>query len=359
MVAMSAAASESRLNQLGFRFRAYRRLPDENWTRPETTPWVRDHFRAAFVDSIPAQVLDVLEALGTEPTDLVLTDSLLSGPGLAAERAGVGWASYITFYMDEARLADDSFRTWWDQRRREAGLPPDPRPLDESAWVGLSRQLCLVVGLPELVPEPAALPPYVRRIGPVVWDPPTGTGAPEWLPGFGRERPGVLVSTSSAWLDDADLVTKTSEGLADSQVDLVATVPTEHALPALAPNVILTSYCPHGLIIPKVKAVVCSAGFGLVTRALCAGVPLVMVPRGGEAQLVALAVAQAGAGIALDPRRITPGGIRSAVTCVLKQPSYRYHAERFRVAARRYRASTTAARLIERLCLSSDRDPPT
>lgn len=347
VVVLSTSGAQDWFSNLGFAFRAHRRVPFEDWTRPETSPWRADRFRTSFLDAIPAQSDDVADCLAAERFDLVLADSTVTGAGLAAEKAGVPWASYVTFFLDEDRPPDDTFRVWWDEVRAGVGLPPDPRPAAENRWVALSANLTLLLGLPELVPNRAVLPPYVHRVGPTTWDVPLAEPVPDWLAGLGRVRPAVLVSTSSAWLDDAELVVRTGQALERRGVDVVATVVAQHDVAAVGPNVRVTSYCPHGLLLPRLRAVVCSGGFGVTTRALCAGIPLVLVPQGGETQRVALAVARVGAGIALHHRRYTTAGLGAALNRLLADGRYTAAARRLQEAGSRYNAPEVAADLIE------------
>ena len=79
-------------------------------------------------------------------------------------------------------------------------------------------------------------------------------------------------------------------------------------------------------VLTKASAVVCGAGHGMLAKALGAGVPVVMVPGGGDQQELAARVSRLGAGIAVQ----TPdaGEIAASVRRVLDEPSFAAAARR-------------------------------
>jgi UDP:flavonoid glycosyltransferase YjiC (YdhE family) len=165
--------------------------------------------------------------------------------------------------------------------------------------------LTLVLGLPELALRPdAELPRYVHRVGPVLWEPPWDGQLPAWLDRLGRDRPAVLAANSTTGDTDEQTILDLGEGLAEDDLDLVATVTTTRTLPPLPANTMVTSFLPHSLLISRASAIVCSAGYGLTTKAACAGVPLVVVPRSKDQFEVAAAERQAGLGP--DAGRVEP-----------------------------------------------------
>jgi UDP:flavonoid glycosyltransferase YjiC (YdhE family) len=358
VVALSTPQARAQLAELGFGFRPHRRVAPYDWTTREGVParlddLSFDSYRRLLLDPVPDQAADVLEILGRERFDLVMTDGMSYGAGLAAEKADVPWACYVAFAFDESISfdgpAERARRAAWDGLRASVGLGPDTRPPGDTPWLCFSPYLTLLLGLPELAFRRSALPKYVQRVGPVIWDPPTPTEPPPWLAEVGRDRPLVVLSTSSAWVDEGWLVSMVGEALADEDVDVVATVPADHDLPALPANVRVARYLPHRLLIPAARVVICSGSYGVTTRAASVGVPLVVVPCGGDGHCVALAAARAGIGIALDPGKVTAGGIRAAVHRVMSDTSYGLAAARLADSAQSYDAIATAADAIEQL----------
>ncbi len=79
--------------------------------------------------------------------------------------------------------------------------------------------------------------------------------------------------------------------------------------------------------------VICGGGHGMVAKTLLAGVPLVMVPGGGDQWEIANRVARQGSGRLVRP--LTADALVGAVDEVLSTPTYRDAAQR--AAARHHR----------------------
>jgi UDP:flavonoid glycosyltransferase YjiC (YdhE family) len=84
-----------------------------------------------------------------------------------------------------------------------------------------------------------------------------------------------------------------------------------------------------------------------------AGVPLVVVPTEWDKPENAQRVVEAGAGVRLSPRRLTPARLRTAVERMLEDPSYRRNARRLSAGFARYRGPARAAELLESLTAGS------
>lgn len=355
VVALSSEAGRTWFGDLGVEFRPDRRIPTYDWgsrdLRPLTTVQERSprEVRRWFIERIPDQMHDVLEVAREEGADLVLTDFMLHGPGFAAELIGLPWVSYINCIFDESVTGEAYWRSWWDEMRIRVGLAPESRPTAELSWWTLSPHLNLLLSLPDLTYRPAVLPSYSHRVGPCNWDPPFEGPSPDWLERLGRDRPAVVLSTSSAWQGDAELVRQAAEGLAGEDLDLAATLPGRDGLTSLPDNVVVTGRFPHGLLFPRAAAVVCSGGAGITNRALSLGVPLVIVPRNVRDEVVAKAAVAAGAAVALEPDELNPGVLREAVLNVLGQPGFAAAAGRMAEAARSCDGPRTSADLIEAL----------
>jgi UDP:flavonoid glycosyltransferase YjiC (YdhE family) len=127
----------------------------------------------------------------------------------------------------------------------------------------------------------------------------------------------VLLANSSAWQDDIALVQATLDGLADENVTVVVTISAEHPCDFDVPvNAAVRGYTPHTLLLPFTDIVVSTAGYGLVTKALWHGVPLVLAPRGRDQNYVAEAAARLGSGTQL-PWPPEPAAVRAAVAGAL------------------------------------------
>jgi MGT family glycosyltransferase len=161
-------------------------------------------------------------------------------------------------------------------------------------------------------------PSSYRLVGPGAWDPPTES--PEWLNGI--DRPLVLVTCSSDFQNDGDLVAAALGGLSEEDVFVVAT--TAGVDPSgFQPqdNARVERYLPHGPILERAARVVCHAGMGITQKALAAGVPVCAVPFGRDQFEVARRVAVADAGVMLPKGKLKPARLREAVrTAMAKRP---------------------------------------
>ena len=336
VVVQSVPPSEAHFRGLGFEFAANRRFPVYDFSSDGANDGSlrassdSDAYQRWWRKLVRLQMADTLERLACERCDLVFGGSCmqLCGHGLAAEQAGIPWASYIDFLVDETTIREPEFPVLWDRWRAALGLAAEHRPPSESLWFPFSPYLVLYLVHPRLAFGPA--PAYVRRVGASMWDECASAPEPEWLADLGVRRPAVLVSTSSLWQDDASLVTGVASAMSGENLDVVATVPAGHELPPVGENVIVTGQFPHSLLMPRVRCVVCSAGLGTVTRALCAGVPVVAVPRSGDGYNVARAAVRSGAGVALMPAQATPTQLGIAIERALFDDSIRRAAASFK-----------------------------
>ena len=158
-------------------------------------------------------------------------------------------------------------------------------------------------------------PASVRLIGPCSWEPPAAP--PPWLAEV--EHPIVLVSTSSEFQDDAQLIRVALEALADQPVHVVATIPAQAATGfTVPPNAHLDRFVPHSAVLPRAACAVTHGGMGVTQKALTHGVPVCAVPFGRDQAEVARRVETAGAGVRFARRKL--GGrnaaraLRDAVT---------------------------------------------
>lgn len=296
------------------------------------------HRRAA---RMARQNLDQLRQLAP---DLVVSDVITACGGMAAELLGIPWVelSPHPLYLPSkglppigsglapgtglrGRLRDAvmrsltarSVRTGLRQRaeaRAGIGLPErDPGPLRR-----------LIATLPALeVPRPD-WPAEAVVVGPLHFEPTDELLAVP--PGSG---PLIVVAPSTALTG--------ATGLAELALEqLVPGV----GLPAGArvavsrlngPELALPEWAVAGLgrqdeLLTRADLVICGGGHGMVAKSLLAGLPLVVVPGGGDQWEIANRVVRQGSGRLIRP--LTPAALTEAVSEVLASPSYRAAARR-------------------------------
>jgi MGT family glycosyltransferase len=191
--------------------------------------------------------------------------------------------------------------------RTEAGLPALASPIDHV--LGPDR-LIVMTGEPLEYPR-ADLPPNVRFVGAQLWDPPAAP--PAWLDEPGD--PWVLVTTSTDYQGDEQLARVAVAALRDEPVRVILTLADAYdtAAVAPAPNVRVERFVPHGPVLERAAAVVCHSGMGIVQKAVAAGVPIAAVPFGRDQPEVARRVVEAGAGVRLRTKDLTPERLRATV----------------------------------------------
>jgi UDP:flavonoid glycosyltransferase YjiC (YdhE family) len=285
--------------------------------------------------------LPQLQAMGL---DLVVSDVITACGGMSAELLGIPWIelSPHPLYRPSAglppigsglapgtgirgRLRDAtmraltarSLRAGHRQRARartEIGLPAaDPGPLR-----------MLIATLPALeVPRPD-WPAEAIVVGPLHFEP-----TAQVLPVPPGSGPVVVVAPSTA--------TTGTKGMAETALDsLVPGV----GLPSGArvvvsrlngPELTLPPWAAAGLgrqddLLAQADVVICGGGHGMVAKTLLAGVPLVMVPGGGDQWEIANRVARHGSGRLVRP--LTGEALARATADVLATPAYREAARR-------------------------------
>jgi UDP:flavonoid glycosyltransferase YjiC (YdhE family) len=340
--------------------------------------------------------------------DAVVADILTAAPALAGELEGLPVATLVPHVHPElppgfppysigarlprTRLGAAFWRRWdrlvaiglergrreYNDCRGQLGLPP--LPYVHSA---LSRSLTLVATLPVLE-YPRAWPPWVRIVGPLMWEPPGERVDPPPSPTRSRDvpsssprardqpraraprRPGglhphddpapstatpvVLIAPSTSQDPGHRLLRAALAGLADEPVRVIATGTSREPDPPLPvpANAVVVAWLSYSKTMPLCDVVVCHGGHGTLMHALTNGCPVVVCPAGGDMAENAARVDWAGVGVRLAPRFCTPWGVRLAVRRALSLPRLRDHAAAAARWAAEHPAGPTAAVEVER-----------
>jgi MGT family glycosyltransferase len=159
-------------------------------------------------------------------------------------------------------------------------------------------------------------PRNVRMVGPCSWEP--DAAPPAWLDAV--TKPIALVSTSSEYQADAILAQTALDALADSEMFVIATLPSnDPAALRVPPNARAERFVPHGPILARASVAITHGGMGVTQKALAAGVPVVAVPFGRDQPEVARRLEVAGAGVRLPRARLRPETLRDAVHAALNR----------------------------------------
>ena len=315
----------------------------------------------------------VLAARATVPSvegfapDVAVSDILTPAPALAAELCGVPVASVVPHvhpwaapgfppFSVGARLPRTRAGAWWWQRfdgvvaggleqgRREynecrarLGLAPLP-----DVHTGLSRALTLVATLPQLE-YPRRWPPWLRVVGPLLWEPDGKQVAP-----VAGDGPVVMVAPSTSQDPEHALLRAALAGLARAPVRVIAPYGREPPPPVAVPaNAVLVPWLSYAKTMPQCDVVVTHGGHGTLARALASGCPVVVCPAGGDMAESAARADWAGVGVRLPRRLLTPWTLRLAVERALADAGMRARAGALAAWIARHDGAAAAAAEIE------------
>lgn len=293
---------------------------------------------------------DVL-AEAKRSADVVVSDYMLPGALCGAEAAGRPNVALVhTLYAanldDRGGLAPMEMAAsvvGTNDVRSGLGLAP----IDDFGQL-LDRCHRLLVTSPQELDVPLAVTPSnVRYVGPALQGPGPDAG---WHPPGTDIGPLVVVGLGTTPMDEAPVVQRVLNALADAPVRVLATVghhldPASFEVPA---NATVTHPVRHAAVLPWASVVVTHGGLGTILAALAHGLPLVCLPLGREQPFNAAAVERVEAGVVLDPRAPLPE-IRTAVLRLTDDMERRAGAARMAVRIAELDADHAAEREIESL----------
>ncbi|SNS26254.1 glycosyltransferase [Rhodococcoides kyotonense] len=311
----------------------------------------RIHSRAAFIST------ELLPDLEDVSPDLVVSDVLTAGGGIAAERLRIPWVELCPHPLYapskglppigsglapgtgvRGRMRDTLMRAATGRSiargkaqrgvaRQSVGLPAhDPGPAAR-----------LIATIPALeVPRPD-WPTEAHVVGPLLWEP-----TRETLPLPGGSGPVVMVAPSTAFTGAQGMLESTLEGLDGRGVRVVASMLDE-------PPADLPSWARAGLgrqdeLLTHADVVVCGGGHGMLAKSLIHGVPVVAIPGGGDQWELANRAARQGSAVVVRPP--SPEAVGEAVMRVVEDRSFAHAAESAAAGARHVENPVTVCRTV-------------
>ena len=329
-----------------------------------------------FLDTGAGQVQDLTRLLDRAPADVVVADILSIGAGLISELRGLPWAGLglLAYNSTSRELPPPGFRVapargrlgrvrdralWaayrgvtspfqraYNEVRTDLGLPRDREPYGVSL---VSPWLMLATGGPALQQSPTAPPDHMHFIGRLTPARSADFGPP---PSRRGGRPRVLVTQGTHNRNPADLLQPALLGLADLEVEVVATTGRRGVtdvgieVPANARVVDLLDF---RAALSDTTILVTNGGWGGVLEGLSAGVPLVVAGGDIDKPENAARVARSGAGINLRTGHPRPAAIAKAIVQLLDDPSYARRAGELGAELDQLGGAGTAVDLIEDL----------
>ncbi|MET0403687.1 MAG: glycosyltransferase [Cystobacter sp.] len=307
--------------------------------------------------------------LRDEKVDCVVQDFFEVGAGWAAERAGIPWVSAgnmgSTLSRDELplmfsvtppmkhlsrvpALAHGFLNTMLplNAARVKLGLAPYTGRTSQLVQGTISPRLHIVMGHRGLAGD-LPLRDHQLFVGPTSFNTSSQklTEAPRLEPGT------VFISTTTTHMDQG-LFRRVLEAVAPMNVPVLATAAGAQDVPAgLGAHIRIERYVPHDLVFPQAHILITHGGWGTVGRALTHGLPMLVIPLGGDQVLNGALVERAGLGRHLPLDQATPETIRSHLQALLADTAVRERARHVAAEIKQLKEEQVAVGALERIAL--------
>jgi MGT family glycosyltransferase len=297
-----------------------------------------------------AMLPGVLDAIDTYRPDVLVVDNQAFAGVVAAEKKRLPWATFATTSATFINPYKELFNPlqWMDDAFTAFFREYDS---DGPCTGVFSTRLVVTFSTPELIGAAKEFPPHYQFVGPAINDRPAEVAFP-W-DALAKDVPRVLVTLGTLNIEAGErFFGEVFDALGSEplQVVLVASdevlVNLKNRIPA---NFIVRSYVPQLALLPHMNAVLCHGGHNTVAESLLNGLPIVGAPIRDDQFIISSQVENAGAGIKLNFRRANALKIRTAVSRVLAEPSFRTVAEQIRDSFVNAGGSERAAALLEEL----------
>ena len=275
------------------------------------------------------------------PDVLVHDETEFAGP-IAAALAGIPWADQSVGILRPLGMAQLSARTLQPVYERW-GVE-----MDEHG--GMFRWLYLDVCPPSLQSPEIEKIEVAHLVQNMTIEAVGDERLPEWVAEL-PPVPTVYVSLGTVWNQNLGLFETILEGLRDMSVNVIVTVGSENDPSALGPqppNVHVERFIPQSLLLPYCHAVVNQGGTAILPI-LAHGLPILVLPPGGNQFHNADACVEAGVGRRLLPGEVTTDAVRRDVGALLEEPAYREAAGRIAAEIAAMPGPEEGVRLLERL----------
>lgn len=387
VLVLAASEFQSKIEAAGLRFAPCDTGGDATYRASALPPGPERYtleFKRRFLDAMPGQAARLIELVQEDRPDAIVASSMFLGvlPLLLSDRPrppiavlnvtflfhdrldgaplGLGWppaSSDDDFarYAAAKQLVDAGFtdpvKAAADAMLIASGAKPLPGSLTQS-----------IIDLPDAFIQLTA-PSFEYDYGPTpsnrhfvgALPPPAVTGAlPDWWSELDGRRSVVLVTQGTlANTDFGELIEPALKALADrDDLLVIATLggrPLEALSKPVPANARVASYLPFGELLPKLSALVTNGGYGTVSQALTAGVPIVTAGTGEDKGEVGARVQWAGVGVNLATDHPTKDAIRNAVEFVLRDQTLRAHVAMIAAHFRSHDAAAETCRIVHSL----------
>ena len=256
-------------------------------------------------------------------------DAAPVGLGLPPAQDAAEQARYAVLKAGMDAAFVDPVRAYANEQLARLGVPALPAALPHS--IATLPDLFLQQTVPAFEYDFGTPPPNLRFTGllPVTS---ADVPLPDWWTTRDLGKPVVLVTQGTlANADFGELIEPTLAALADrDDLLVVATTggrPVEALSGTLPSNARIAPFLPFDAMLSDVAVLVTNGGYGSVSQALAAGVPIVSSGLTEDKAEIGARIGWSGAGINLAANAPTVDALRDAIGTVLAQPRFRLRAE--------------------------------
>lgn len=287
--------------------------------------------------------------------DVIVRNDFEFASCIVAERLAIPHATIsISFFLSSATIAP-MIGDQLAYLRSMHGLDPYP------ATDMLYPYLYLAYAPPSFQPRELRVMHLLR---PATVPTPTDLVMPKWLDHL-PDRPTVYASMSSVYRG-TPIFPDIIAGLREEPVNLIITTGSQQGIADLGPpppNVYLEPFIPQAALFPHCNLFITHNPLFTMMSALSFGLPLLMIPLGGELRVGALRAVELGLGRALKiPGHtstlfdawipdLSPQAVRAAVRELLHNPRYLHNAQRLRDEIHALPGPEYAVELLARLAI--------
>ncbi len=355
-------------------YRAMDQLVDGWETLQPGAEQIRQVFERVFLDKMKPQAETLRAAIAAEAPDIIVADSLFygiapllldrsrprppivacsvtfitldrpdgapGGPGLPPARDEADRRRYAEIAADYDAAVATPLRSYADAHLAALGLPKLPHSVFQSAV--LLPDAFLQPTVREFEYDYGPLPSSIHFVGSL--QPPQYPGPlPDWWGDLNSGRKVVLVTQGTfANFDLGEVIEPTLQALSgrDDLLVIVTTGgrPVEDIKGPIPANARLAQFLDYGELLPRLDLLVTNGGYGTVSLALRAGVPIVSAGLTEDKAEIGARIAWSGAGVHLAVRTPAVEAIQRGVDQVLGTYFYK---ERARAMAAQFAALDT------------------
>jgi len=356
---------------------------------------MRFDYERVFIDTMLPQAETLMEIVASEAPNVIVADTFFCGTTplfLDPKRAGPPIVVCgITFlpldrpdfaptwlglppardseerrkYNEIAKVFDQQFtepvQSYANAKLASVGLPPVPVSFTQARVVLADAYLQPTI--PTFEYDFGDLPANLRFIG-ALPPPSHSESRPTWWSDLDGTRKIVLVTQGTvANYDLSQLIEPTLKALANrDDLLVVATTggrPVESITGPIPSNARLATFLPFDELLPKTDVLVTNGGYGTVTLALRAGVPIVSAGKTEDKAEISARVSWSGTGVDVGSNTPSADTIRSAVNEILTRPSYASRARSLANDFKTLNSENEIFAVIDLLVREAERPEPT